>query len=189
MSTERINRRDLIIEIAADLFREYGYSATSVRQIAEAVGVTEAALYYHFKEGKRELLETVLATQMPDFTKIIGECSGAESLPAFIRCISQEVQTVGREKMDRFRWIMSEFPHLTDSERAAFHDIHVKYQKQFTAQILRFIDDPILAKNLTMMFICMQIGYGQLFWNLEMENVIDFSSEDLIETAIRYFDK
>ena len=185
MKTERINRRDLIVETAADLFREHGYSATSVRQIAEAVGVTEAALYYHFKEGKRELLQAVLVTQMPDFTNIIGECSDADSLPDLMRCISQKIQTIGRESMDRFRWIVSEFPRLSEQERADFHNLHVEYQQLFTAQVVRFIDDPDLARNIALMFICMQIGYGQLFWNLEMENVIDFSPETLIETTIQ----
>jgi TetR/AcrR family transcriptional regulator, cholesterol catabolism regulator len=52
MTTDRINRRDQIIDTAAQLFQEQGYTATSVRQIADAVGVTEAALYYHFLNAK-----------------------------------------------------------------------------------------------------------------------------------------
>ncbi len=50
MTGKRQNRRDLIIETAAELFQEQGYDATSVRQIAAAVGCSEAALYYLFKE-------------------------------------------------------------------------------------------------------------------------------------------
>ncbi len=188
MSTDRVNRKELIIQTAGDLFREQGYSATSVRQIAEAVGVTEAALYYHFKEGKRQLLRTVLTTQMPDFTEIIPRCHGAESFSELIRCLSEKIQIVGREGMSKFRWIVAEFPRLSDEERATFHEIHVEYQSLFKAEVERFIDDPQLAHNIAMMFICMQIGYGQLFWNLELENVVEFSSETLIETAILLFD-
>ena len=77
---ERVNRRDRIIEEAARLFIEQGYAATSVRQIAEACGCTEAALYYHFKEGKRELLQAAVEHIMPDLLQAVEECSKARSL-------------------------------------------------------------------------------------------------------------
>ncbi|WP_248958584.1 TetR/AcrR family transcriptional regulator [Sphaerisporangium perillae] len=41
--------RARIQEIALKLFTEQGYEATSLREIAETLGVTKAALYYHFK--------------------------------------------------------------------------------------------------------------------------------------------
>jgi AcrR family transcriptional regulator len=37
------------LEIALDLFGRKGYEATSMREIAEAAGVTKATLYYHFE--------------------------------------------------------------------------------------------------------------------------------------------
>ena len=41
--------------MALDLFTEQGYDGTSLRQIAEQLGVTKAALYYHF-ESKDDIL-------------------------------------------------------------------------------------------------------------------------------------
>ncbi|GLX01625.1 TetR/AcrR family transcriptional regulator [Microtetraspora sp. NBRC 16547] len=41
--------RSRIQEVALQLFTENGYEATSLREIAEALNVTKAALYYHFK--------------------------------------------------------------------------------------------------------------------------------------------
>ena len=40
---------DRIQDVALELFTEQGYEATSLREIAERLGVTKAALYYHFK--------------------------------------------------------------------------------------------------------------------------------------------
>ncbi|MGO8685007.1 MAG: TetR/AcrR family transcriptional regulator [Thermoleophilia bacterium] len=51
--------RDRILEIALDLFIEQGYDKTSLRQIAEGVGVTKAALNYHFS-SKEEILRTLM---------------------------------------------------------------------------------------------------------------------------------
>ncbi len=50
--------RERILETALDLFIERGYEKTSLREIAERVGVTKPALYYHFA-SKEKLLETL----------------------------------------------------------------------------------------------------------------------------------
>jgi AcrR family transcriptional regulator len=47
--------RERILDIALDLFTEHGYEQTSLREIAEQLGVTKAALYYHFA-SKDEIL-------------------------------------------------------------------------------------------------------------------------------------
>jgi AcrR family transcriptional regulator len=49
--------REAILDNAQRLFDQQGYDATSLRQIAEAVGTTKAALYYHFPAKEHLLLE------------------------------------------------------------------------------------------------------------------------------------
>ena len=45
----RGDTRTRIQQVALELFAEQGYERTSLREIAERLGVTKAALYYHFK--------------------------------------------------------------------------------------------------------------------------------------------
>ena len=47
--TPRTDTRSRVQKIALELFAEQGYEKTSLREIAERLGVTKAALYYHFK--------------------------------------------------------------------------------------------------------------------------------------------
>jgi AcrR family transcriptional regulator len=49
--------RAAILACAQRLFSEQGYDATSLRQIADAVGTTKAAVYYHFPAKEQLLLE------------------------------------------------------------------------------------------------------------------------------------
>ncbi len=49
------NRRDVLLDAAARLFRERGYDAASMRHIASAVGMLPGSVYYHFS-SKDELL-------------------------------------------------------------------------------------------------------------------------------------
>ncbi|RJG53131.1 TetR/AcrR family transcriptional regulator [Sphingobium terrigena] len=53
--------RSQLLETAARLFAERGYEAVSMRNIARLVGVTQANLYYHFRD-KADLIEATLAS-------------------------------------------------------------------------------------------------------------------------------
>jgi AcrR family transcriptional regulator len=44
------------LDVALDLFTEQGYDATSLREVAERLGFTKAALYYHFARKEDILL-------------------------------------------------------------------------------------------------------------------------------------
>lgn len=51
----RGNTRQRIQDTALELFAEQGYEKTSLREISERLGVTKAALYYHFR-SKEEIV-------------------------------------------------------------------------------------------------------------------------------------
>lgn len=52
-------QRDDILKAAAQIFREKGYHATSMQDIADAVRLQKASLYHHIK-GKQEILLSIL---------------------------------------------------------------------------------------------------------------------------------
>ena len=52
--------RERILDVALALFADKGYEATSMREIAEGLGITKAALYYHF-DSKAEIVRSMLA--------------------------------------------------------------------------------------------------------------------------------
>lgn len=53
------DRREEIVGIAAELFHRQGYEATTMQDIADALDVTKAALYYYVS-GKQELLQEII---------------------------------------------------------------------------------------------------------------------------------
>jgi AcrR family transcriptional regulator len=54
-ASEPKSTRERILDAALDLFIEKGFDKTSLREIAEQLGVTKAALYYHFA-SKEDIL-------------------------------------------------------------------------------------------------------------------------------------
>jgi len=57
--TGEITTKERIFEAAIDLFAQNGFDATSMREIAEAVGIKKASLYSHYK-SKDEILEKIV---------------------------------------------------------------------------------------------------------------------------------
>ncbi|MFE2939409.1 TetR/AcrR family transcriptional regulator [Streptomyces sp. NPDC059255] len=64
----RGNTRQRIQDVALELFAEQGYEKTSLREIAERLDVTKAALYYHFKTK-----EDILVSLFQDLTRPVDE--------------------------------------------------------------------------------------------------------------------
>ena len=58
--------RRQILTSAAELFLAKGYKGVSMKELAEAVQVTSAALYYHFPKGKEDLFTTMIQTVFVD---------------------------------------------------------------------------------------------------------------------------
>ena len=63
---EKNNTREEILEAALDLFSVNGYEATSISQLADAVGIRKASLYSHFA-NKQDILDTVVEIVLREY--------------------------------------------------------------------------------------------------------------------------
>src|SRR5919108_590710 len=66
--TPRTDTRSRAQKVALELFAEQGYEKTSLREMAERLGVTKAALYYHFKSK-----EDIVVSLFDDLVSAIDE--------------------------------------------------------------------------------------------------------------------
>lgn len=67
----RMEPREEILDAAARLFVDLGVAATSTRDIADAVGIRQSSMYYHFPSGKDEILADLLQRSIrPTLDKI-----------------------------------------------------------------------------------------------------------------------
>jgi AcrR family transcriptional regulator len=65
---EKGNTRDEILNVALELFSVNGYEATSISQLADAVGIRKASLYSHFA-SKQEILDDVVASVLEGYAE------------------------------------------------------------------------------------------------------------------------
>jgi TetR/AcrR family transcriptional regulator len=84
-------RREQITALAIELIAERGYAGTSLAKIAEAAGVSNAAILYHFG-SKNAVLESAYAKVINDLTASVstamaGAPSASRSIDAYVRSL------------------------------------------------------------------------------------------------------
>jgi AcrR family transcriptional regulator len=85
-----------ILRVALDLFTRQGYEGTSIRDIAEALGVTKSSLYYHF-DSKEAILRA-----------LVGDRRG--EIDELIEWIDQQERTPDLAQRAALRWIDATTP-------------------------------------------------------------------------------
>ena len=71
-------RKEQIIHISAILFKEKGFSAVTMRDIAKAMGIKAASLYNHIS-SKQEILSNIIIVLAEDFTNGMSQIRGTEA--------------------------------------------------------------------------------------------------------------
>jgi AcrR family transcriptional regulator len=67
--------KEKIFDVAIDLFAQKGFAAVTMQEIAEAVGIKKASLYYHYT-SKDQILEDILSYPM----QMLGEIGGEQGV-------------------------------------------------------------------------------------------------------------
>ena len=73
--TSKARTRERVLAEAQRLFRERGYAATSLEQIADAADVTKGAIYGHFSSKEDLLLSAIEATPTRDYGAVLNDTS------------------------------------------------------------------------------------------------------------------
>ncbi len=76
-ATRSLATRDILVELAADLFSEHGYIQTSIRDIARRGGLTTGAIYGHFR-NKADLLVEAINSRIEEELESLGTSADGE---------------------------------------------------------------------------------------------------------------
>lgn len=117
-----------VLQAAQRLFRERGFQATSVRDIAAAMGLQAGSLYSHI-ESKDELLWEIASAAADRFFAMI------EPIVASDQIVTQKLRDVIRghvrvitEQLDAAAVYSTEWRHLSDERRKQFIERRDRYE-------------------------------------------------------------
>ncbi|MDQ7794670.1 MAG: TetR/AcrR family transcriptional regulator [bacterium] len=120
-----------ILETAVRLFRKQGYHATSVQDIADAVGLQKGSLY-HYITGKEELLARIIAEGMQGYAQVLEEIV-AQPLPArerLARAVRHHVAMIA-ENLGIYTVFLRERHALTPEQQKLVAESMRRYQALF----------------------------------------------------------
>ena len=129
------SRKDVIVRKAATLFREKGYKAASMRDLAEAVGVEAASLYNHIK-SKSELLHELVFSVANKFVLKMDEIeseniSSLEKMEKLLRFhITEMIHNYEEVYVSDREW-----KHLSDPYLSNYQNQRRVYRKRIAAII------------------------------------------------------
>lgn len=113
-------RRAALVQLAADMFADRGFKATTVRDIAQAAGMLSGSLYHHFDSKESimdELLHAYIDELLPEYRRIAEE--GGSAREVLSQLVATAFASFERHRPAILVW-QSEGPHLREIPRFAF---------------------------------------------------------------------
>ena len=132
---KKASKKEFILKKAAQMFREKGFAATSMRDLAETVGIEAASLYNHIR-SKNEMLESICFDVANRFTIFMDELESGnqgtiKKIETLLRFhIKQMIETIEEVIVCDREWKHLDEPYLSN-----FHNQRRSYRKRFAAII------------------------------------------------------
>lgn len=135
LQRRKASKKDLILEKAASMFRQKGFAATSMRDLAETVGIEAASLYNHIR-SKNEILEAICFDVANRFnTNMAAIESGAQNSIGKIETL---LRFHIKQMIERYEEVYvsdREWKHLEEPYLSNFQNQRSSYRKKFASII------------------------------------------------------
>ena len=134
---ETSGRRREIDEVASELFRVNGYSATSVRDIARALDMQGASLYAHVA-SKEDLLWAIVDRAASAFElaaeRAVTDTPSADAVERLAALVEAHIEVV-TDDPERSSVFVTEWRHLSEPRRAVIAERRDAYEARFRETI------------------------------------------------------
>jgi AcrR family transcriptional regulator len=138
--TVTLTRKEQVIRKAAELFREKGYAASSMRDLAQKLGIEAASLYSHIK-SKEEILQSLCFDMATEFRKSLEDVEKTKG-PAsekLRRGIIGHIEVMAKD-LTASAVFMNEHRHLSQPYLRQFLLLRINYINRFKDIIAEGID-------------------------------------------------
>jgi AcrR family transcriptional regulator len=135
------DRKSEIVSISAKLFKEKGYSAVTMRDIAQALDIKAASLYNHIK-SKQELLALIIIAIAEEYTQTIFEIADSED--SAVEKLEQVIQLhidITVRNPDALASLNNDWMHLPNDQLFYFLKMREEYEDKFRFIIRKGIAD------------------------------------------------
>jgi AcrR family transcriptional regulator len=179
-------KKDAIAKQAAVLFKAKGFKASSMRELADAIGVEAPSLYNHIG-SKSELLQVICFKIADKFTAHLS--SVEKSSESVIEKIESVIRFHIRQMLEDFDEVFvanHEWKHLTKPFLGNFLDQRRSYEKRLVVLIEKGIQLKELKKNDSYIVVLTILSAvrGLEFWQRHKKNISAKVLEDTMVSQL-----
>ncbi len=133
--TTNLTRKEQVIRKAAELFKDKGYAAASMRDLAQLLGIEAASLYSHIK-SKEEILQSLCFDMASEFRKSLEEVEKQDvsSIDKLRNGIIAHIQVMAKD-LTASAVFMNEHRHLSQPFLRDFLLLRINYINRFKSII------------------------------------------------------
>jgi AcrR family transcriptional regulator len=157
--------RENILDVATQLFSESGYAGTTMREIANAVGVLPGSLYAHI-DGKETLLFEIVETGIDRFLSATAEVATIEDPADRLRAAIKAHLAVVAERPERTLVVFHQWRYLTGPSRARIIDKRKRYEDFFVGLFENGVEAKVFSARLDSKIAVLSM-LGSLNWAAE----------------------
>ena len=129
------SRKEEIITTASRLFKEKGYVAVSMRDIAQAMGIKAASLYNHI-DGKQEILSTLILEVAHEFTNGMNQVTSENTNPIEkIKSVIEMHIDITVNYSEALAALNNDWMHLENDDLKDFEKMRENYEDNFRSII------------------------------------------------------
>jgi AcrR family transcriptional regulator len=174
------SKRDVITGKAAALFKKKGYASTSMRELAEALGVEAPSLYNHIG-SKSELLQTICFTVANAF--MVHLENAEKTTTGTVTILEKVIRFHIRMMLNEFDEVFvanHEWKHLKEPFLSNFLIQRRGYEKRLVVLMEKGIQAGVLKKNNPYVAVLTILAAvrGLEFWQQHKKNISSRALED-----------
>ncbi len=134
------SRKQEIIKAASILFKEKGYSAVTMRDLAKAMGIKAASLYNHI-QSKQEILATIIIELAEEFTTGMNQIvnSDESAIQKLQNIIDLHIDVTLRNS-DGLASLNNDWMHLEEENLQYFEKMRQDYEENFRNIVQKGVD-------------------------------------------------
>lgn len=162
--TDPASPRGRLLDGAAELFSQKGFERTTVRDIANAVGILSGSIFHHFKT-KEEILKALMIESVLCFTEKLKAAVDEASTPEekVLACIKNELQfTISDDTVAAMSVLVSEWRCLSPESQSEILLIREAYEQVWLDTLNLAKETGLIKGNV---FIIRRFVAGAINWS------------------------
>ncbi|WP_197488151.1 TetR/AcrR family transcriptional regulator [Bordetella ansorpii] len=180
------NRKDLILDVAVELFSTQGFNNVSTRDLADRAGLSRSHLYHYFKDWPTLRRAAFVRFADNQYEKSLGDMTGLSPRQALASFLRECLPNLS-DRSDAIWWDAWDEAVRDPELAAAFREIETRWLGLLATIIQQGVDDGdfrcAMPARVAKQLFCMAVGYADTLALADSAEANHIAFDEMIDAA------